>query len=158
MAKPYGWGKGRVKEQAPDARRHSATLISTVSLKGPLAPFMFEGSLNGAIIAGYAEKFLMPSLPRWSVLSMGSLSVRKAARACAAFLKAGIHILYLPPYSPDLNPIEMMWAKLKGILKTEKPRAQEALTDAVGSALGQVTQGDIEGWYLHDGYSRIKLA
>jgi transposase len=89
---------------------------------------------------------------------MDNLSVHKAARVCAAFLKAGIHILCLPPYSPDLNPIEMMWAKLKGILKIEKPRAQEALTDAVGSALGQVTHEDIEGCFLHDGYSRLKYA
>jgi transposase len=158
MAKPYGWGKGRVKEHAPDARRHSMALVSAVSLEGPLAPFMFDGSLNGAIFSDYAEKFLMPSLPRGSVLAMDSLSARKAARACAAFLKAGIHILYLPPYSPGLNPTQMMWVKLKGILKEEKPRAQEALADAAGSALGKVTHEDIEGWFLHDGYSRLNLA
>jgi transposase len=158
MAKPYGWGKGKVKEHVPDARRHAAALISAVSLEGPLAPFMFEGSLNGAIFSGYAEKFLIPSLPRGSVLAMDSLSARKAARACAAFLKAGIHILCLPPYSPDLNPTQMMWAKLKGILKEEKPRAQEALADAAGSALGPVTQADIEGCFLHDGYTRLKFA
>jgi transposase len=108
---------------------------------------MFEGALNGAIFANYAEKFLIPSLPRGSVLAMGNFLARKAASACAAFLKAGIHILYLPPYSPDLNPTQMMWSKLKGILKIEKPRAQEALAEAAGSALGQVTQEDIEGWF-----------
>jgi transposase len=147
MAKPYGWGKGRVKEHVPDARRHSMTLISAVSLEGPLAPFMFERALNGAIFSGYAEKFLIPSLPRESVLAMDSLPARKAARARAAFLKAGIHILYITPYSPVLNPAQMMWAKLKGILNEEKPRAQEALAGAAGSALGQVAQGDIEGWF-----------
>jgi transposase len=134
------------------------TLVSAVSLEGPLTPFMFEGALNGAIFADYAEKFLIPSLPGGSVLAMDNLSAHKAARACAAFLKAGIHILYLPPYSPDLNPTQMMWAKLKGILNEEKPRAQEALTDAVGSALGQVTHEDIEGLFLHDGYTRLKFA
>jgi transposase len=137
MAKPYGWGKGRAKEHAPDARRHTAKFIPAVSLEGPVAPFMFEGALNGAIFAQYAEKFLMPSLPRGSVLAMGSLSARKAAWACAALLKAGIHILYLPPYSPGLNPTQMMWAKSKGIIITNKPMAQEALADAVGEALGQ---------------------
>jgi transposase len=132
------------------------TLISAVSLEGSLAPFMLEGSLNGAIFADYAEKFLMPSLPRGSVLA--SLSARKAARACAAFLKAGIHVLYLPPYSPDLNPIEIMWAKLKGILNEENTRSQEALADAAGSALRQVTQEDMEGWFLQDGCTRLKYA
>ncbi|MDR2519569.1 MAG: transposase [Eubacteriaceae bacterium] len=83
------------------------------------------------------------------VLAMDNLSACKAARACAAFLKAGIHILCLPPYSPGLNPTQMMWAKLKGILNKEKPRAQEALADAAGSALGLATQADIEGWFLH---------
>jgi transposase len=85
---------------------------------------MFEGALNGAIFADYAEKFLIPSLPRESVLAMGNLPVRKAARACAAFLKAGIHILCLPPYSPDLNPTQMMWAKLKGysMKRSQGPR------------------------------------
>ncbi|MDR2519499.1 MAG: transposase, partial [Eubacteriaceae bacterium] len=136
MAKPYGWGKGRVKEHAPDARRHSAALIPAVSLEGPVAPFMFEGSLNGAIFAGCAEKYLIPSLPRGSVLAMGSLPARKEARACEAFLKAGIHIMCLPPYSPYLSPAQMMWAKLKGILKIEKPTAQEALAEAAGPELG----------------------
>jgi transposase len=98
--------------------------ISALSLEGPLAPFMFEGSLNDAIFTECAEKFLMPSLPRGSVLAMGSLPARKAARACEAFLKAGIHILYLPPYSPDLNPIEMMWAKLReySMKRSQVPR------------------------------------
>ncbi|MDR2520299.1 MAG: transposase [Eubacteriaceae bacterium] len=73
-------------------------------------------------------------------------------------LKAGIHVLYLPPYSPDLNPIEIMWAKLKEILNEEKLRAQETLADAAGSSLGLVTQEDIEGCFLHDGYTRLKFA
>jgi transposase len=99
-----------------------------------VAPFRFEGSF-GAIFAQYAEKFLIPYLPRGIVLAMDSLSVHKAARACMALLKAGIRILYLPPYSQGLNPAQMMWAKLKGITNI-KPQAQEALADAVGDALG----------------------
>jgi transposase len=88
-----------VKEHVPDAIRHSATLIPAVSLEGPLAPFMFEGSLNGAIFAAYAEKFLLPSQPRGSVLAMDSLSARKAARACAALLKQQSIYCILPIFA-----------------------------------------------------------
>ncbi|MDR2519537.1 MAG: transposase [Eubacteriaceae bacterium] len=64
MAKPYGWGRGRAAEHAPEAQRHKAALIPAISLESPVAPLMFEGSLNGAIFTGYAEKSLMLSLPR----------------------------------------------------------------------------------------------
>ena len=113
---------------------------------------VFEGALNGELFKAYVEKMLAPSIRPGDIVIMDNLSSHKVSGIVEAIEAVGAFIMYLPPYSPDLNPIELMWSKVKAILRKLKIRAKELLDQAISDALDSVTQEDIAAWFCHDGY------
>ena len=145
----------RVIDFVPDTRFCSTTVLSSIRLEGTIVPCVFEGALNGKIFVSYIEQFLAPTLKEGDIVIMDNLSSHKVKGVAEAIEKAGAKILYLPPYSPDLNPIEMMWSKVKALLRKAKVRAKEHLSSAIADALRSVALSDIYGWFKHDGYALL---
>lgn len=143
----------RVAEAVPDTRFHRTTILSSVRLDGTTVPLVFEGALNGDIFRAYVEQLLAPSLKPGDIVIMDNLSSHKVSGVLEAIESVGASVLFLPPYSPDLNPIELMWSKIKAILRKLKVRSKELLDDAIAFAFDCVSASDIAGWFNHDGYA-----
>jgi len=142
----------RVKEAVPDTRFHRTTIVSSVRLDGTIVPFAFEGALNGDTFRVYITQMLAPTLRPGDIVVMDNLSSHKVSGIVEAIEAVGASVMFLPPYSPDLNPIELMWSKIKAILRKLKVRAKELLDEAIAVALNSVSTSDISGWFRHDGY------
>lgn len=155
MTRLYGRSKGktRVVEYVPDVRFQRTSILSSIRLDGIMVPFAFQGSLNGNIFKQYISDCLAPTLRKGDVVVMDNLSSHKVKGVIEPIYNAGATVLYLPPYSPDLNPIELMWSKMKAYLCKVKARTSQSLYTAMGQALNNITQVDIEAWFNHDGYS-----
>lgn len=145
----------RVHDRVPNGRWETTTMIAAIGRNGAQAPFAFEGAMNGEAFTIWIERVLAPTLIPGDIVVMDNLSVHKNAAARAAIQAAGAAVWDLPPYSPDLNPIEKMWSKVKTSLRKTKARDPDALYAAIGRALGQVTQHDIRHWFAKSGYSLI---
>jgi transposase len=143
----------RVIEAVPDTRFHRTTILSSMRLDGTTVPLVFEGALNGDIFRKYISQLLVPSLRAGDIVVMDNLSSHKVSGVVQAIEAVGASVLFLPPYSPDLNPIELMWSKVKAILRKLKIRAKELLDAAIAFAIDSVSASDIAGWFLHDGYA-----
>jgi transposase len=142
----------RLVASSPAAFWQTTTLLSAVRLDGVIAPFMLPGSINGDSFAGYVEQFLVPELTCGDIVIMDNLPSHKSQRVTDAVEKAGCRVVYLPPYSPDFNPIENMWSKVKAYLRKVGARTFEVLVDAVRDALLAVTPEDCDGYFEHCGY------
>lgn len=155
MTRLYGRAASyeRVVEAVPDVRFHRTTILSSVRLDGTMIPVTFTGALNGDIFRAYVEQMLAPSLRQGDIVVMDNLSSHKVKGISEAIEAVGAQILFLPPYSPDLNPIELLWSKLKAILRRLKVRAIDRLYDAIAFAFDCVSVSDISGWFSHDGYA-----
>jgi transposase len=156
MTGTYGRGQSnqRVVDYAPDVRFERTTLLSSVRANGDMVPLLFEGALNGDIFKEYVAQCLAPVLKKGDVVIMDNLSSHKVAGAIDPIIEAGATVLYLPPYSPDFNPIEMMWSKVKAYLKKVKARTKALLQEAIAEALNSVTTADIAGWLTENGYGK----
>ena len=143
----------RVVEAIPDIRFHRTTILSSVRLDGTTIPLVFEGALNGDMFRVYVSQLLAPSLKPGDIVVMDNLSSHKVKGVVDAIEAVGASVMFLPPYSPDLNPIELLWSKVKAILRKLKIRAKELLDDAIALALNSVSISDIAGWFRHDGYA-----
>lgn len=154
MTRLYGRGprNERVVDAVPYTRFHQTTILSSMRLDGTTVPCVFEGALNGELFREYMRKFLTPTLRHGDIVVMDNLSSHKVSGVVEAIEAVGAKVMFLPPYSPDLNPIEMMWSKIKAILRRLKIRANELLVDAIAFALDCVSLSDIAGWFSHDGY------
>lgn len=113
---------------------------------------IYEGGTSRAVFETYVEKVLCPSLRPGDIVVMDNLSSHKSARITKMITGCGAELKYLPAYSPDLNPIEKMWSKMKAILRRIKARTAEELTEAIGIALEAVTPQDAEAWFRSCGY------
>ena len=142
----------RVIDAVPDIRFHRTTILSSVRLDGTTVPFVFEGALNGDTFRVYVTQMLAPTLRPGDIVVMDNLSSHKVSGVVEAIEAVGASVMFLPPYSPDLNPIELMWSKIKAILRKLKVRAKEHLDDAIAFAFNGVMTSDISGWFKHDGY------
>ena len=120
---------------------------------GEIVPCIFEGSLNGDIFKEYIVKFLVSTLKPGDIVVMDNLSSHKVKGVAEAINAVGAEVLYLPRYSPDLNPIEMMWSKIKAYLRKVKARTKELLEQEIANALNTVTKKDIIGWFRECKYS-----
>lgn len=127
----------RVHDYVPQSRWHTTTMIAAVGRKGPQAAWVLEGAIDGAAFHVWAEQVLAPTLEPTDIVVMDNLSVHKNPQARAAIQATGATIRDLPPYSPDLNPIEKMWNKIKACLRKAKAREPETLLQAIGYALQQ---------------------
>jgi transposase len=126
MTRLYGRAQkhDRVIEAVPDTRFHRTTILSSVRLDGQTIPFVFEGALNGDIFRLYVTQLVAPSLNPGDIVIMDNLSSHKVSGIVEAIETVGAFVLFLPPYSPDLNPIELMWSKIKAILRKKGSTAR----------------------------------
>ena len=155
MTRLYGRGLSdeRIVDYVPDARFERTTIMSSIRLSGDMVPLVFEGSLNGELFKEYVRQCLAPTLQKGDVVIMDNLTSHKVKGAIDPIISAGASVLYLPPYSPDLNPIEMMWSKIKAYLRKVKARTRESLYDAIAEALNLISSFDVMAWFSEDGYS-----
>jgi transposase len=142
----------RLVDFAPAGHYSSSTLMSAMRLDGVVAPLLIDGPVNGEIFAGYVEQCLAPTLEPGDILIIDNLPAHKSARVTAAVEGAGGVLVYLPPYSPDFNPIENMWSKVKTSVRAAAARTLDAVVEAVSVALQSVTLSDCEGYFSHCGY------
>lgn len=155
MARRYGrcaQGK-RLVDSAPAGLWQSNTLLAAVRLDGVVAPMVLDGPVNGEAFAGYIEQCLVRELEPGDIVIMDNLPAHKSVRVTQAIEGAGCSLVYLPPYSPDLNPIENMWSKVKAWLGKAAARTFETVVDAVGQALLAVNTTDCQGYFSHCGYN-----
>ena len=121
--------------------------------QGTAAPMIFEGAMSTLIFEVYAEQMLAPTLRRGDIVVLDNLSAHKSEKVRGLIEKRGARLVFLPPYSPDLNPIEKCWSKIKTALRAAKARTFEALVKALAKALDTVSLTDIQAWFAHCGYT-----
>jgi transposase len=143
----------RVRDHTPAGNWTTTTLLSAVRDGGPVAPLLIEGATDAAVFTTWVEQCLAPTLRQGDTVVMDNLSSHKAAAVAELIAARGAKLRYLPPYSPDLNPIEKMWSKVKTLLRGAKARTAETLSQAVADALSAVTKSDVQGWYQSCGYT-----
>ena len=137
MVRRFGWApKGeRLVATIPQGHWRTMTFVAGLRADGLVAPFVVEGAMSGALFRAYVEQILAPQLQPGEVVAMDNLSVHKVAGVREAIRAAGASVLYLPSYSPDLNPMEPVLAKLKALLRKAAARSRAALDAAIGQAL-----------------------
>lgn len=143
----------RVVDHVPDNYGHNYTMLAALGLKGLAAPWVVDGAVNGDIFRCWVREVLCPTLQPGDIVLWDNLSAHKVAGVEALLTACGARLLRLSPYSPDFNPIEPCWSKMKTFLRRAKARTVEALVDAIKHALDTVTEADIRGWFMHCGYS-----
>ena len=144
-----GEGGGRIYESMPDSRWKILTIIGAMSLRGMIATMTIEEATDGDIFRAYVEQILCAALRPGDVVVMDNLSSHKVSGVREMIEKAGAKVLYLPPYSPDLNPIEKAWSKLKKILRDAKARTKEALEEAIAEAIKLISSENAAAWFKH---------
>lgn len=154
MVRRYGRAKNknRVNDYAPVNTPKKTTLVSSVRLDGTQAYEFFQGSLNGKNFLSYVKNTLIPTLKKGDIVVMDNLSCHKVKGVKEAIEEAGASVLYLPPYSPDFNPIEMMWSKIKALLRNWKTDTPELLHSVIPDAFSSISVSDISGWFTASGY------
>jgi transposase len=137
-------GGGRIQEATHGGHWKIKTILGAMSLNGMVATMTIEEPTDTDIFLAYIEHLLCPVLKSGDVVVMDNLSAHKAPAVREWIEKAGAELLYLPPYSPDLNPIEKAWAKLKQLLRAAKARRKETLDQAIPEALTHITSGNAQ--------------
>ena len=139
----------------PRNRGRNTTLLASMSAEGMGPSLAVEGATTRAVFETYVEKVLLPSLRRGQVVVMDNLSAHKGARIRELIERVGCELLYLPPYSPDLNPIEEAFSKIKGLLRKAEARSRDALIEAIGKALEATTSQEVRSFFEHCGYQIV---
>jgi transposase len=154
MVRRYGWGpKGeRLVDAAPHGHWCTTTFVAGLRSTGLIAPLVLAGPMTGEAFRAYVEQILAPSLLPGDVVVMDNLPAHKAAGVAEAIAAAGAYILYLPPYSPDLNPIEQLFAKLKALLRKAAARTRDALWDTIGRLLDAFSPVECRNYLENSGY------
>ncbi len=154
MTRRYGRAKGRMRvyDHTPQNKPGSTTILSSIRLDGSMAGVYFPGALTGQLFLEYIRTVLVPTLRKGDMVIMDNLQCHKMAGVKEAVEAVGASVLYLPPYSPDLNPIEMLWSKLKSVFRTLKLRQLELLYSAIPLSFHTVSLSDIAGWFSKAGY------
>ena len=154
MTRLYGRAirRQRVYEAVPSGHWCTTTMVAAMGLEGPKAPFVFEGATNTEAFDTYVKRILVPELHPGDLVVMDNLSSHKSANIQAMICATGAKLWYLPPYSPDFNPIELMWSKIKAYLRKVKARTWDALVKAIADALKTITTEDCINWFKHCGY------
>jgi len=143
----------RVWASAPQGHWQTTTMISSIRLDGSTACMALEGATDTESFRTYVQVVLVPTLRPGDIIVMDNLSPHKSDPTLALITQAGAQVLFLPAYSPDLNPIEMMWSKVKNWLRGIEARTHAELIVAIGQALSRVTPQDAINWFVHCGYS-----
>lgn len=143
----------RLIERVPHGHWKTTTLIAALGPDGVLCSTVVNGAVNGDVFEAFVEQVLVPKLRPRDVVIMDNLSSHKRGRTRQLIHGAGARLLFLPPYSPDLNPIEMVFAKIKQRLRSLACRTRQALWDAMQSVLDDVTASDAQNCIRHCGYT-----
>ena len=154
MIRLYGrtLGGQRLVDAAPQGHWGTTTMLSSLRLDGGTAAMVIEGPTDTAVFQAYVQHVLVPSLRPTDIVVMDNLRPHKSPFVQEMVRAACAEVWYLPPYSPDFNPIEGMWSKVKALLRKAKARTLDALTDAIAQALKAVTAADARGWFTNCGY------
>ncbi len=143
----------RVVDHVPQPAGPQTTTLAVIDLTGIAAPLVLSGAVNGTVFYGYIARCVVPTLQPGDVLFMDNLPAHKVAGLDALIEAQGARLIYLPPYSPDFNPIELAWSKVKTLLRRLKARTFLDLVAALKQALLAITPQDIQGWFAHCGYA-----
>ena len=142
-------GGQRIHEATPGGHWKVMTILGAMSLRGMIATMTIEEATDAEIFLAYVEQVLCPVLRPGDVVVMDNLSSHKVDGVRKLIEAAGAEVLYLPPYSPDLNPIEKAWAKLKQLLRSARARTKEALDQAIEDALKLISADNAQAWFKH---------
>jgi transposase len=142
----------RARGSTPQNYGQNVTILGALSCTGLEAVMTIEGATDSDVFRAYVCAVLGPTLRAGDIVIADNLSAHKAAGVQEAIAATGARLLYLPPYSPDLNPIERCWSKIKTYLRAATARSREALDAAVTRALATVTESDARAWFAHSGY------
>jgi transposase len=144
----------RLVASAPHGHWQTSTFLAALRQDQITAPCVIDGAINGETFLAYVEQILVPTLAPGDVVIMDNLGSHKVAGVRQAIEAASATLLYLPPYSPDLNPIEQLFAKLKALLRKTAARTYEALIDAIAAALSLFAPSECANYFANAGYSR----
>lgn len=139
----------RAYGERPDGRGKNVTMIGAISLEGFVASLTFEGGTDSLAFQTYINQVLVPNLWQGACVVMDNFSSHKVVGIKEAIVAAGAKLVYLPPYSPDFNPIENCWSKVKEFLRSQAARTYETLDQAITEAFNAVTAKDMIGWFTH---------
>lgn len=145
-------GGARTSESVPRNYKASTSIIATIGVAGIEAAMTIEGNVDTIVFNAYCEQILRPTLKVGDVIVLDNLGAHKASRIEEICKQCGARVIWLPPYSPDFSPIELMWSKVKTYLKKAKARTQADLEKAITVAFNTVTKGDCLNWFRHCGY------
>lgn len=150
----YAWAKKgqRALCSVPRNRGKNTTVLSSMSVRGMGPSLTVEGATTSAVFEAYVDQVLAPTLRKGQVVVMDNLSAHKGERIRELIEERGCELIYLPSYSPDFNPIEEAFSKIKGLVRKAEARTKEALLEAIGWALSAVTTDDARGFFEHCGY------
>jgi transposase len=154
MVRLYGWAEvgRRLVDAVPHGHWKTSTFIAGLRQDRLVAPCVFNGAINGEAFLAYVEQVLVPTLTSGDIVVMDNLGSHKVAGVRKAIEAVGARLLYLPPYSPDLNPIEQAFAKLKALLRAKALRTVEALWSALGDIVPCFSPNDCANFLRHAGY------
>ncbi len=157
MIRRYGWGpkSARVVSDVPFGHWATTTFVGALRTTGMTAPLVVDGPMNGDVFLAYVEQQLLKTLKPHDVVIMDNLSSHKRAGVKEAIESVGAQLAYLPPYSPDLNPIELAFSKLKTLLRKSAERTVERLWDRIGQLSDQYTPEECRNYFRHCGYTAI---
>ena len=143
----------RAYGKVPRNRGKNQTLIASLSLEGGMgAALSIEGATDSELFEAYVEEFLAPTLTAGQVVVLDKLGAHRTERVRELVEERGADLLFLPSYSPDLNPIEEAFSKIKNLVRKAAARTREALDEAISEAMSAITLEDAAGWFAHAGY------
>ena len=145
-------GGKRLVGSAPHGHWCATTLLGAVRLERPTEAMVIESATDRDVFTAYVREVLAPTLRAGDIVVMDNLSPHKTPAVAEIVRAAGAEVWYLPPYSPDFNPIEQMWSKVKAFLRKTAARTAKTLLEAIGAALEQVCAADAQGWFKDCGY------
>jgi len=146
-------GGTRLRARVPHGRYETRTLISGIRLEGACAPWLFQGPMDGEMFLAWMRQGLAPALRPGDVVILDNLATHKIQGVREVIEAVGARLVYLPPYSPDFNPIEPMWSKIKQILRSQAPRTDEQLLLAAKTAFNSISIADCKGFFFSAQYA-----
>ena len=145
----------RLVARVPHGHWKTTTFLAALRVSGLTAPLVVDGAINGEIFLGYVEQHLVPTLRPGDIVILDNLKAHKVAGVQAAIARAGAELWYLPPYSPDFNPIELVFAKFKWLLRTAAERTVAALWSRCGELLDRFQETECRNYFRHCGYRYV---
>jgi transposase len=154
MTRLYGraFKNERINDYVPDVRFERTSVMGALGVEGMIAPLAYKGTLNGEFFGVYVKEVLAPTMKSGDTLILDNLSPHKVKDVLKPLIEKDITVIFLPAYSPDLNPVELAWSKIKAFLRKVKARTFDDLFLALGNAIDSILHSDIEGWINHCGY------